>query len=81
VACLAVFIVTVAVTRYVSVGSCLSIALLPSAARWISHAHPAIVLAAAVTAVIIVLKHLENFKRLARGQERRLGSGDRKASR
>ncbi|HTD52017.1 MAG TPA: glycerol-3-phosphate 1-O-acyltransferase PlsY [Thermoanaerobaculia bacterium] len=81
VACLGVFVVTVAVTRYVSVGSCLAIALLPSAARWIGHAHPAVVVAAAVTAVIIVLKHLDNFKRLARGQERRLGSGDRKASR
>ena len=81
VACLGVFIATVAVTRYVSVGSCLSIAFLPSAAKWISHAHAAVVLAAAVTAVIIVLKHLDNFKRLARGQERRLGSGDRKASR
>jgi acyl phosphate:glycerol-3-phosphate acyltransferase len=80
-ACLGVFIVTVAVTRYVSVGSCLAIALLPSAARWIGHAHGAVVVAAAATAVIIVLKHLDNFKRLAKGQERRLGSGDRKASR
>jgi acyl phosphate:glycerol-3-phosphate acyltransferase len=80
VACVGVFVATVAVTRYVSVGSCLSIALLPSAAKWISHAHPAVIVAAGVTAVVIVLKHLDNFKRLAQGQERRLGSGDRKAS-
>jgi len=81
-ACVAVFIATVAVTRYVSVGSCLAVVLLPPAARWIGHAHGAIVLAAAVTAVIVVLKHLENFKRLARGEERRLGnSGDRKVPR
>jgi acyl phosphate:glycerol-3-phosphate acyltransferase len=80
VACLGVFVATVAVTRYVSVGSCLSIALLPSAAKWISHAHSSVIVAAAVTAVIIVLKHLDNIKRLAQGQERRLGSGDRKAS-
>jgi len=72
-ACLGVFVLTVALTRYVSLGSCLSIALLPSAARWIGHAHPAIVIAAAATAILVVLKHLENLKRLARGEERRLG--------
>ncbi|HYR45956.1 MAG TPA: glycerol-3-phosphate 1-O-acyltransferase PlsY [Thermoanaerobaculia bacterium] len=71
--CLGVFLLLVAATRYVSLGSVVSIVLLPPAARWISNAPLSIVLAAAATAVVVVFKHLENLKRLARGEERRFG--------
>ncbi len=74
-ACLAVFVAVVGTTHYVSLGSCVAVVLLPLAARWIGRAHTAVVVAAAVTAVIIVVKHLENLRRLARGEERRLGRG------
>ena len=72
-ACVAAFLAVVAVTRYVSLGSCVAIVLLPPAARLLGHAPSAVLVAAAFTAVLVVLKHLENFKRLARGEERKLG--------
>jgi glycerol-3-phosphate acyltransferase PlsY len=71
--CLGVFLLVVATTRYVSLGSCLAIVLLPPAARLVSHAPSSVIIAAAATAVLVVLKHLENLKRLARGEERKLG--------
>jgi glycerol-3-phosphate acyltransferase PlsY len=73
--CLAVFVGIVAATRYVSLGSMISIVLLPPAAGLFSHAPRAVVIAAAATAVLVVFKHVENLKRLARGEERKLGRG------
>jgi glycerol-3-phosphate acyltransferase PlsY len=73
--CLAVFLAVVAATRYVSLGSMVAIVLLPPAAGILSHAPRAVVVAAAATAVLVVFKHVENLKRLARGEERKLGSG------
>ncbi len=74
-ACVAVFLAIVAVTRYVSLGSVVAIVLLPPAARLLSHAPRAAVVAAAATAILVVFKHIENLKRLARGDERKLGRG------
>ena len=73
--CLAVFVGIVAATRYVSLGSMISIVLLPPAAGLLSHAPRAVVIAAAATALLVVFKHIENLKRLARGEERKLGRG------
>jgi glycerol-3-phosphate acyltransferase PlsY len=72
-ACLAVFLLLVAATRYVSLGSVVAIVLLPPATGLLSHASRAIVVAAAATSVLVVVKHLENLRRLARGEERKLG--------
>jgi acyl phosphate:glycerol-3-phosphate acyltransferase len=72
--CLAVFVLIVAATRYVSLGSVVSMCLLPPAGGLLFHAGRPVVLAAAGAALLIVLKHVENLKRLARGEERRLGS-------
>ncbi len=74
VVCLAVFVGVVAATRYVSLGSMIAIVLLPPAAGFLSHASRAVVVAAAATAVLVVFKHVENLKRLARGEERKLGT-------
>ena len=71
--CVGVFLLVVLLTRYVSLGSVVSITLLPLLAGVLG-AHQAIVIAAAGTAVLVMFKHLENLKRLARGEERRLGS-------
>ncbi|HTO88133.1 MAG TPA: glycerol-3-phosphate 1-O-acyltransferase PlsY [Thermoanaerobaculia bacterium] len=71
--CLAVFALIVAGTRYVSLGSVVSMCLLPPVAGLLFHAPRAVVVAAAGASVLIVFKHLENLKRLARGEERRLG--------
>ena len=73
-ACLAVFVAIVATTRYVSLGSIVALALLPPVAGLFFHAPRAVVTAAGLTAILILVKHLPNLKRLARGEERKLGS-------
>jgi glycerol-3-phosphate acyltransferase PlsY len=73
-ACVAVFVLVVAITRYVSLGSVVALVLLPPIAGLVFHAPRPVVLAAAATAVLVVLKHRENLKRLASGTERKLGS-------
>jgi glycerol-3-phosphate acyltransferase PlsY len=72
--CLAVFVLVVALTRYVSLGSVISMVLLPPVAGLLFHASRPIVVAASVTALVVVFKHLGNLKRLAAGQERKLGA-------
>lgn len=71
--CLAVFVLIVATTRYVSLGSVVAMGLLPPVAGLLFHARGSIVTAAAGAALLIVVKHVGNLKRLARGEERRLG--------
>jgi glycerol-3-phosphate acyltransferase PlsY len=71
--CVAVFVAVVALTRYVSVGSMIAIVLLPPVAGALFHASPPTVAAAAATAVLVVLKHRENLKRLVARTERKLG--------
>jgi len=72
--CVGIFFVVVAVTRYVSLGSIVAIVLLPPVAGLVFHAPRSVVLAAAATAVLVVLKHRDNLQRLASGKERKLGS-------
>ena len=69
---LAIFFLVVIVTRYVSLGSCVTAVLLPPLAG-LFHAPRAVLAAAAIVAVLIVLKHRENLERLARGEERKVG--------
>jgi acyl phosphate:glycerol-3-phosphate acyltransferase len=71
--CVGVFVAVVAVSRYVSIGSMVAIVLLPPIAGGLFHASAPVVAAAAATAVLVVLKHRENLRRLAAGTERRLG--------
>ena len=71
--CLGVFVAIVAATRYVSLGSVVSMALLPAVAGGLFGAPGAVVTAAAATALLVIAKHLPNLKRLARGTERKLG--------
>jgi glycerol-3-phosphate acyltransferase PlsY len=69
---LAVFVITVWVTRFVSVGSvAASLALGPIA--WALHAPPATVAVAGLAAGVIVFRHRSNLARLAGGTERRIG--------
>lgn len=71
--CVGIFVSVVAATRYVSLGSVVAMVLLPPLAGILFRAPQPTLLAAAATAVLIVLKHVENLKRLAHGQERKLG--------
>lgn len=72
-AAVAVFVLVVAITRYVSLGSILACVLLPLLSRYLSHAPDEIVLAQALAALLILYKHLDNLRRLASGTERKLG--------
>jgi len=71
--CIGVFIAAVAATRYVSVGSMVAMVLLPPVAGALFHEPRPTVIAAAATAAMVVVKHRENLRRLAQGQERKLG--------
>ena len=75
----ALFVVTVALSHYISLGSCLAAAFL-AVAVWfpIPHVHPEgradLPLCVLVTliAVFVVWKHRSNIKRLARGEENKI---------
>jgi glycerol-3-phosphate acyltransferase PlsY len=71
--CLGIFVVLVAATRYVSLASVVAMCLLPPVAGLLFHAPPPVVVAAGATALLVVFKHVGNLKRLARGEERKLG--------
>ena len=67
-----VFLVVVATTRFISLGSLLGAVGVPVVALALGYPRPAVV-AAAVVAAIIVARHHENIARLMRGTENRLG--------
>jgi glycerol-3-phosphate acyltransferase PlsY len=65
------FIAVVLMWRYVSAGSVLAAVLMPILAAAFANPLP-LTLAAAVIAVLIVIKHQSNLQRLFRGQETKL---------
>lgn len=68
----AVFLATVWLTRYVSLGSVLASALLPPIAYGLG-APRTFVLTAAAAAALILLRHRSNLARVRAGTERRIG--------
>jgi acyl phosphate:glycerol-3-phosphate acyltransferase len=72
--CAGIFLAVAAATRYVSLASIAAMVALPPIAGSLFHASRPVVAAAAATAVLVVLKHRENLRRLARGAERRIGA-------
>jgi glycerol-3-phosphate acyltransferase PlsY len=70
---LGLFILIVLATRYVSLGSCISSALCPVAVWILSGGNEIGTFFAAIVALILVLKHKENIKRLVAGEEKKLG--------
>jgi glycerol-3-phosphate acyltransferase PlsY len=72
---LAMFILVVALTRYVSLGSILAAASIPIFTVWIYHPHPAFLLAGeSIISIVTILKHHANIGRLLHGTESRFGS-------
>jgi glycerol-3-phosphate acyltransferase PlsY len=67
------FLVTVWLTRYVSLGSIAATVALPPVAWW-SGAPPAVVIAAAGTGALILFRHRANVGRLRAGTERKMGA-------
>lgn len=71
---LAIFIITVLVTRYVSLGSILAAIAFPVAAYFLGSPDWQTLLPACAIALLIVLKHHANIARLLSGTEHRFGS-------
>jgi glycerol-3-phosphate acyltransferase PlsY len=71
--CLALFVVTVAVTRYISVGSILSAAAFPIVVALLSPLgiHQPLFGLGIVLAAVLIWSHRGNLARLRRGEERR----------
>ena len=71
---LVLFMLVVAITRYVSLGSILAALIFPVAAYFVEHAKlPSVLLVSAIGA-LIVLKHSQNIRRLLAGNENRFGA-------
>lgn len=68
----AVFLVTVWMTRYVSLGSIAATVALPPVA-WLSGAPPTVTVGAVGSAGLILFRHRANLRRLLSGTERRMG--------
>jgi acyl phosphate:glycerol-3-phosphate acyltransferase len=68
-AALIVFVITVAVTRYISAGSILMAATFPLAVWLIDHGTVNVVLAALIAAGIVVYRHKDNMQRMRAGKE------------
>lgn len=71
---LAVFILVVAVTRYVSLGSILGAIAFPVAAYFVQKTDPLSLLLASAVSLIVILKHHQNISRLLAGTESRFGA-------
>ena len=69
---LALFLVTVSLTKYISLGSVVAAIALPPLAYAVGSPTPAVI-AAAASAMIIVFRHRSNLDRLRARTERRLG--------
>jgi glycerol-3-phosphate acyltransferase PlsY len=71
---LALFVALVAMFRYVSLGSIIAAATFPLIAYALHdyHSSPAILAAMSAIAVLIIIKHRENIRRLLAGTENRL---------
>lgn len=74
---LALFLVIVVLTRYVSLGSILAAAAFPVALWWLEgDSFPAVALAmCAAVALLIIVRHHQNIARLLAGTESRFGAG------
>ena len=67
------FLLTVALTRYVSLGSLIGAAVLPLVLVWTERGLTPLVLMGAMVAAFVFWTHRENIGRLRQGTERRLG--------
>jgi len=71
---LAIFILVVAVTRYVSLGSILGAIAFPVAAYLLQSPDAGSLAITSIIALVVVLKHHQNITRLLAGTENRFGS-------
>jgi len=67
----AAFVLVAALTRYVSLGSIAGAVVLAALASALGASPPAVAVAAAITAALVVFRHRSNLRRLLAGDERR----------
>lgn len=82
--CFLVLAVTVAFSRYVSLGSlAAAFTVGPLTAAWLGHApqSDAALIIAVLGGALVALRHADNVHRLLRGKERRLGGGRERSER
>jgi acyl phosphate:glycerol-3-phosphate acyltransferase len=77
-AVLAVFVIVVAVTRHISLGSIVAAATFPLAVWLILHPAWPVVIAAAIAGAFVVYRHKQNIRRLHAGAEHVFTFGSRK---
>ena len=77
-AALAVFVITVAATRFISLGSVFAAGSLPLAVWLISHPPLPVVIAAILAGAFIIWRHRSNLERLRAGKEHVFSFGDRR---
>jgi len=71
---LAIFILVVAITRYVSLGSILGAIAFPAAAYFLQSTDAMSLVLASSVSLIVILKHHQNISRLLSGTESRFGA-------
>ena len=73
---LALFVVIVAITRYVSLGSILGAVAFPLAAWWLNPLtrDPVVMLLLGTSSLLVIIRHKDNIRRLLAGNENRFGS-------
>jgi glycerol-3-phosphate acyltransferase PlsY len=76
---LALFVVVVAATKYVSAGSIAAAVLCPFMALWVFWGDWTAVVVCAIMAAVVIWAHRANIARLRAGTERRIGSSHGKA--
>jgi len=69
----AVFLLAVGITRYVSLGSILAAAAYPLSLLFAFHGPRAVVLWSLAVSILIIIRHKTNVRRLLSGSERKLG--------
>jgi acyl phosphate:glycerol-3-phosphate acyltransferase len=74
--CFVIWIIVVAITRFISLGSMVGCALSAPTA-FVFHDRLSVIAACAVIAAIVVLRHLPNIKRLLSGTERKIGQKEK----
>ena len=70
---IALWLVVLALTRYVSVASIVAAFVLPFAAWWPGHSSRTMILVAALIGALAIYKHRTNMQRLMNGTENRIG--------
>jgi glycerol-3-phosphate acyltransferase PlsY len=76
-AVLVLFVIVIAWSRYISLGSIIGAAALPLAVWLIAHAAAPVILAAAIGGAFIIWRHKENIARLRAGKEHVFSFGGR----